>query len=386
MLGHTDWSLHRKGPVDQARHAEKIREAIRQNLPEIIAEESIITSDGNRTVKVPIRTLEEYRFRFDPLSGERVGQGDGDTQIGDVLGRLPGSGQGGGKGQPGDVPGVDYYEAEITVDELAELIFADLGLPDLKPKEAPQTPAEQVKFTDVRRQGAMNNLDKRRTILENIRRNARQGKPVFDRLNREDLRFKAWQQELRPSASAVVIAMRDASGSMGDFKKYITRSLFFWMVRFLRTRYEKVDIVFLAHSTEAREVTEEEFFTKGESGGTRCSSVYQAALDIIAQRYPPNEHNLYPFHFSDGDNLSSDNPKSVELVNKLLELCNLFGYGEIDSQGSGPSYYRTSTLHSLYGREIQHPRFVSTVIREKSEVYKALRAFFGPQMGEGGVA
>ena len=370
MLSHTDWSLHRKGPVDQARHAEKIREAIKDNLADIIAEESIITSDGNRIVKVPIRTLEEYRFRFDPYSGERIGQGDGDTQVGDVVGRLPGNGKDGGK--PGDVPGVDYYEVEVSVDELAELIFEDLGLPNLRPAGEAEVPAEQVKFTEVRRQGAMNNLDKRRTILENIRRNARQGKPFFGGLNRDDLRFKVWAQDTRRTTSAVVIAMRDASGSMGDFKKYITRSLFFWMVRFLRTRYQDVEIVFIIHHSEAREVAEEEFFTLGESGGTRVSSAYQLAWEVVQERYDPARWNIYPFHFSDGDNWSeADNQRCVELVHNLLSVSNLFGYGEI-REGS-----YTSSLMSAFG-QIQDPRFVIVTIAEKGDVYPALQKWFAP--------
>lgn len=233
-LSRHDWSLSRKGPQDQARHSEKIKEAIKENLPEIIAEESIITSDGKKLVKVPIRSLEEYRFRFDPYQGEKVGQGNGDSQVGDVLGHGPGHSKDGqaGKGkQAGDGPGNDYFEAEVTVDDLAELIFEDLGLPDLRPKATQEIPAETVKFTEVRKHGPMSNLDKRRTIMENLKRNARHGLPEFGNLNNDDLRFKVWEQEFRPTSSAVVIAMRDASGSMGEFKKYITRSLFFWMSR-----------------------------------------------------------------------------------------------------------------------------------------------------------
>ncbi|HLN62289.1 MAG TPA: DUF444 family protein [Symbiobacteriaceae bacterium] len=201
----------------------------KSGLPEIIAEESIITSDGKRLVKVPIRSLEEYRFRFDPYQGEKVGQGDGDSQVGDVIGKGPGQ-QGAGQGKKaGDQAGSDYYEAELTVDDLAELIFEDLGLPDLRPKASQEIPTEDVKFTEVRKKGPMSNLDKRRTIMENLKRNARQGLPAFGNITNDDLRFKVWEQETRPTSAAVVLAMRDASGSMGEFKKYITRSLFFWM-------------------------------------------------------------------------------------------------------------------------------------------------------------
>src|SRR6476661_1709496 len=135
-LSQQDWSLHRKGPADQARHNGKVKEAIRDNLADIISEQSIITSDGKKIVKVPIRSLEEYKFRFgEPPQGGQVGQGEGGSQVGDVIGRTGKPGQGNGPGA-GEQPGIDYYEAELTVDDLAGLVFADLSLPHLEPKRA----------------------------------------------------------------------------------------------------------------------------------------------------------------------------------------------------------------------------------------------------------
>jgi len=166
--------------------------------------------------------------------------------------------------------------------------------------------------------------------------------------------------------------MMDTSGSMGPFEKYIARSFFFWMVRFLRTRYQNVQIVFLAHHAEARETTEEEFFTKGASGGTRCSSVYKLALEIIEKRYSPLDYNIYAFHFSDGDNLSSDNDLCIKLVNELLNVCNLVGYGEIEG-----AYHYTSTLRSSY-KKTDNPRFTVVTIKDKSGVYPALKKLFTP--------
>jgi uncharacterized sporulation protein YeaH/YhbH (DUF444 family) len=156
---------------------------------------------------------------------------------------------------------------------------------------------------------------------------------------------------------------------MGSFEKYIARSFFFWMTRFLRTKYENVEIVFIAHHTEAHEVTEDDFFTRGESGGTICSSAYGRAIEIIDQRYPVDEYNLYPFHFSDGDNLSSDNERCLKLIDQLMERSNMFGYGEVNQ------YNRSSTLMSAY-RQINNKKFHYCVIREKGEVYKALKTFF----------
>ncbi|WP_347490823.1 sporulation protein YhbH [Desulfoscipio sp. XC116] len=367
-----DWSLHRKGEIDRERHREKVREAIKKNLADVVSEESIILSDGRKVVKVPIRSLEEYHFRFDSGKRKHGGQGQGDTKEGDVLGsdqRQAGPGKGKGAGEE---PGVDYYEAEITIDELAQLIFEDLGLPNLQPKKKHELASEAFEFKDIRKKGISSNIDRKRTILEALKRNARQGRPDSKKITKEDLRFKTWDITYKYESNAVVLAMMDTSGSMGPYEKYIARSFFFWMVRFLRTKYQNVQIVFLAHHVEARETTEEEFFTKGASGGTRCSSVYKLALEIIESRYSPDDYNIYAFHFSDGDNLTSDNEKCVSYVKELLQLCNLVGYGEIE----GP-YYHTSTLRTAL-KKIVDLKFTSVGIKGKSDVYPALKTFFNP--------
>lgn len=136
-----------------------------------------------------------------------------------------------------------------------------------------------------------------------------EGRPGINPIYRDDLRFKTWNEEIRHESKAIIIAMLDTSGSMGKWEKYMARSFFFWMTRFLRTKYESVEIEFIAHHTEAKVVDEEHFFTKGESGGTICSSAYELCLQRIEDHYDPKVYNIYPFHFSDGDNLTSDNKK-----------------------------------------------------------------------------
>ena len=121
---------------------------------------------------------------------------------------------------------------------------------------------------------------------------------------------------------------------------------------------------------EAQEVDEETFFHLGESGGTKVSSAYKLGLDIIRERYDPNRWNIYPFHFSDGDNWSdSDNKLCVELVHQLLDVSNLFGYGEIRDGGY------TSSLMSAF-TDLKDPRFVIVSIAEKRDVYPALQKWF----------
>src|SRR5581483_12003413 len=308
-VNRNDWSLQRKGLIDQERHKERVKEAIKKNLGSIVSNESIILSDGKRTVKVPIRSLDEYKFRYDYRKKKHVGQGDGKTQVGDVIGRESDGQQGPGKGPgAGDKAGNDYYEADVEIDEIAKLVFEDLHLPYLEEKAKRAIPSKTTRFTEIRRSGILSNLDKRQTILENIKRQAREGGEArFGNVKKEDLRFKTWEETVQYESNAVVMAMMDVSGSMGEFKKYIARSFYFWMVRFLRTKYDNVDIVFISHHTEAKEVSEEQFFTQGESGGTVVSSAYKLALDIIKERYNPRDWNIYPFHFSDGDNYYSDN-------------------------------------------------------------------------------
>ncbi|QHT60088.1 sporulation protein YhbH [Paenibacillus lycopersici] len=365
-----DWSLHRKGHQDQARHQQKVREAIKQNLPDLVSEENIIMSDGKHVIKVPIRSLDEFRFVYNFNKNKHVGQGDGDSQVGDVLGVDPQAAQKGSKGEnAGDQPGDDIVEAEISLAELETMLFEELELPFLKQKDRDQIETREIRFNDIRKKGIMSNIDKKRTILENLKRNATSGAPGIHGISPDDLRYKTWEEIVKPQSNAVIIAMMDTSGSMGSFEKYVARSFFFWMTRFLRHQYEHVEIVFIAHHTEAKEVTEEEFFTRGESGGTICSSAYIKAIEIIDNRYPPSMYNIYPFHFSDGDNLTSDNERCVKLIGELLKRANLFGYGEVNQ------YNRSSTLMSAF-KHIALPNFMHYVIKEKSEVYNALKSFF----------
>lgn len=407
VLSQEDWSLHRKGELDQQRHARKIKEAIKHQLTDLVSEESIITSQGDRIVKVPIRGMDEPKFRYNYSDKPQVGQGKGGTQIGDVIGKAAPGGQQPGKGregQPGDQPGVDYYEADVTVDELADLIFEDLQLPRLKPKSAADMSVDDIRFNDIRRKGMMGNIDKRRTLMESIKRRALSGNggsggaalagesvsgwdassadygasawsaaPAYagaGLIRNEDMRFKTWEDIRKPQTAAVVLAMMDTSGSMGPFEKYISRSFFFWMVRFLRTKYEQVQVRFLAHDTEAKQVEEEAFFTKGESGGTKCSSVYELALGLLDREFPTQLYNAYAFHFSDGDNLDSDNATTAGLVRQLLDRVNMLGYGEIRRYGQGGRLWEAMN-------QIQHEAFTRAVLREKGDVYPTLKGFFG---------
>jgi uncharacterized protein len=371
-----DWSLHRKGHQDQERHREKVKRAIKENLADLVSDESIVMSDGRQIVKIPIRSLDEYRFRYNFNKSRQTGSGDGDSQVGDLVAQGKPEGQKGkGDQGAGDSPGVDYFEADVALEDIQSLLFAELELPNLAPKSSERVTTTDIDFRDVRKKGLMGNIDKKRTLLEAIRRNQLNdtGKT---RITPDDLRFKTWEDVVKPDSNAVVLALMDTSGSMGLFEKYCARTFFFWMSRFLRTKYDNVQIRYIAHHTEAHEVSEDHFFNKGESGGTICSSVYEYALRMIEREYPPDQFNLYPIHFSDGDNLTSDNDKCIKLVSSLSDMSQMFGYAEVNQ------YSRSSTLMSAYSK-ISAKTFRKVLIREKSDVYNALKSFFSP--GDSGV-
>jgi len=369
IIAEADWSLHHKGYQDQRRHMDKVKEAIKENLPDIVSEESIVTSDGKNIIKIPIKSLDEYKIRYNHEQKQHVGQGDGDSQVGDIIARDASADAGGAGEEAGDQPGDDIYEVDVTIHDLEEALFEELALPNLEEKEESKVTITDIEFNDVRKKGLQGNIDKKRTILSALKRNARDGNTSIAPISDDDLRFKTWNDVIKYESNAVILAMMDTSGSMGEFEKQLSRSFFFWMTRFLRTKYDQVEIVFIAHHTRAKVVTEEEFFHKGESGGTICSSAYEKALELIEETYHPHLYNIYPFHFSDGDNLSSDNKNCLQLVQELMQVSAIFGYGEVNA------YRRYSTLMSVY-RRIDEPKFKHYILRKKQDVYHALRYFF----------
>src|SRR5579859_8081595 len=155
---------------DRLRHRQKVRELIRDNISDIIAEESIIGKNKDRIIKVPLRGIKEYRFIYgDNAPG--VGEGDGEARPGQVVGKTGKEGQGQGDGKAGDRPGIDYYETDVTLDELIEIMFEDLELPNLERRALRQIPSDRsFKRKGYRHVGIRVRLDKRRTARQRVMR------------------------------------------------------------------------------------------------------------------------------------------------------------------------------------------------------------------------
>lgn len=379
---------------DKQRHREKVREAIKERITDIIAEQSIIGKDKDRIIKVPVRGIKEYRFIYGDNKGG-AGQGDGETKPGQVVGKkgkgLDKKGKGDEKG--GDQPGEDYYETDVTLEELINIMFEDLELPNLERRGIRLIYSERKnKRKGYRKVGIQVRLDKKKTAKNRIRRKnaARRalreiGATVLEDMDSEekrfpfhedDLKYKHMDKNPKPESNAVVVCIMDTSGSMDTMKKYLARSFFFFLYQFILSKYRNVEIVFVAHQTEAKEVTEDEFFHKGESGGTFISSGYKKALEVIAARYDPSLWNIYAFHCSDGDNFESDNPEAIRTAKELTEICNLFGYGEIKPSGS--RYYESSMI-KLFKEKIKSPHFQTVLITSKDEVYPKFKEFMSKE-------
>src|SRR5579863_1343031 len=366
---------------DRLRHRQKVRESIRENIADIIAEESIIGKDKDRVIKVPLRGIKEYRFVYgDNAPG--ASQGDGETRPGQVVGKVGKDGPGQGDERAGDRPGVDYYETDVTLEELIEIMFEDLELPDMERRALREIEAERTsKRKGYRKVGIRVRLDKRRTAKQRIMRKlashhddrVESGEKARDRFpfHDDDLKYRHVEADMKKESNAVVMCVMDTSGSMDTMKKYLARSFFFLLYQFITTRYRNVEIVFIGHHTEANEVTEEEFFHKGESGGTFISSGYLKALEIIQERYHPSLWNIYAFLCSDGDNFDSDNPAALRAAKELAEVCNLFGYGEIKPLGS--RYYESSMLNVF--RRLDAPNFQAVLIERKEDIWPSFKAF-----------
>ena len=431
MVARPDYGSSPRGRADAARHRAKVKEAIRRNLPDIISDEAIITRKENRLVKVPIRGLKSYHFIHGPTGNASGGFGSGEGEKGKLLGRRPKPGRG-QPGKAGDEPGIDYLETEIELEELVQMMLDDLGLPNLKQKEARETLFKAGwKIDSVEKAGVWSRIDKKRTVKEAILRTEvlvaqlmrESGRTeaecrgaligaggIMDRarallagglektaaagvpeafLESADLRFRTVMEETESQSNAVVMAMMDVSGSMGTMKKYLARSFFFWMLSFLRSLYRRVEIRFIAHTTEAKLVDEQEFFHKGESGGTRCASAYALDAELIDSTYPTGSWNVYPFHFSDGEDW--DAAETVRAAKGLLEKgVATLGYGEIQEEyGSsvlmkafreelGLADGKTERLSYFEGGWAGSP-FIGVLLRAKEDLYPALRAILKPE-------
>lgn len=371
-----------RSQFDRKRHRELVEDAIKRNLGDIIADESIIGQSKNKKIKIPIRGIKEYQFIYGKNNGGTA-SGSGEEERGQVIGRIN-SQQEQGMGQAGSEAGEEIYETEITMDEIINYMFEEAKLPDLERKKFAVQECEYVfKRSGYQRKGIPPRLAKKRTLIEKLKR--QQGlirekrdsedlgtekyqAPERIPFREDDLRYFRVKADIRRHSNAVVFCIMDVSGSMDQSKKYLARTFYFLLYQFLRWKYDQVDVVFIAHTTEAKEVNERDFFHHGESGGTMISSGYVKALEIIEQRYNPAVWNIYAFHCTDGDNWTEDNAKTIEKAKELVSVSNLFGYVEILA-----NYSYGITIRRELETKIKEKNFIIGTMGKKEDIWPALK-------------
>ncbi|MBZ0120009.1 MAG: DUF444 family protein [Sandaracinaceae bacterium] len=361
---------------DHSRFKQIVRGRIRKNLRQYISQGELIGKQGKDRVSIPIPHIDIPRFRYGDKQQGGVGQGDGDE--GDPLGGEQGQGPGQGKGEAGKEAGEHALEVDVTLDELADILGEELELPNIENRGKSKIVDQKDRYVGIRRVGPNSLRHFKRTYRQALRRQIVMG--TYDPKNpiviptRDDLRYRSWKTETEPVANAVILYMMDVSGSMGDEQKEIVRIESFWIDAWLRKQYKGIETRFVIHDAVAREVDRDTFFRTRESGGTMISSAYKLAAQIIEKDYPPSEWNIYPFHFSDGDNWSVDDTLlCIELLKKvLLPASNVFSYGQVESPYGSGQFIKDLREH-LKGDE----RLITSEIRDRDAIVGSIKDFLG---------
>lgn len=374
--GESRWyDLFSRGARDWLRHSDKVKEAVRRKLPELLSQVDVLGPKGASTVRVPVRFLEHYRFRLRDTDNPRgVGQGKG--KPGDTL-VAPPQEQDGEKGVGGNEPGGYEFVLELKTDDIVDWLWEELELPHLKRKEGR---VREYDFTREgwNRRGVRSRLDRRRSVKEAIkRRSAQKGEsPAF---TDEDLRYRQLVMRKRPTTEAVVFFAMDVSSSMAEEERRLAKTFFFWVVQGLRRQYTHIEPVFIAHTVEAWEFTEDEFFQVRGSGGTVASTAFTKALDVIEERFDPNRYNIYLFYASDGANFSHDSDAAQSALKSLIELASFTGYVETSSDPGSP---QSSEMGRIFSHFEDKAEVRAYSLHDADSVWRAIRRFFTDQTEE----
>jgi uncharacterized sporulation protein YeaH/YhbH (DUF444 family) len=389
------------------RYQEQIRDAVR----EAVTERSIRDIAQPQSIRIPKKDIHEPVFGYGP-GGVRdmVHPGNADYQRGDRIARPP-QGHARGSNASDATDGEDDFVFTLSREEFMQVFFDDLALPHLLRNPVGESPEYESRRAGYSRDGTPNNLDivrsmrgalsrrlamggaarrelaDKRTALAALEARDSSDAAALGRLRQEiraleqrikhiafldplDLRFRTRVNTPRPNTRAVMFCLMDVSGSMDEERKGLAKQFFILLYLFLTRHYEKIDIVFIRHHSQAQEVDEAAFFHSTESGGTVVSSALELMRTIISQRYPPGDWNIYAAQASDGDNFNNDSARCSQLLaTALLPLCRFYAYVQVadDEQNLWEEYARLAS---------QHRNFALRKITTPQDIYPALRELF----------
>ncbi|WP_064605270.1 YeaH/YhbH family protein [Photobacterium sp. J15] len=409
-----------KSTVNRQRFLRRHKQQIKESIADAVNKRSITDVESGEDIAIPSRDIREPSFH-QGRGGQRevVHPGNDQFSPGDRIERPQGgAGQGGaGEGQASpDGEGQDDFVFQISKDEYLDLLFEDLELPNLEKNQLNKIVEWKTFRSGYKSSGVpaniaivkslQNSLARRTAMTAAKRRQLHELEQALDNLmNTEpaqpleeervkqeiktlrekissvpfidtfDLRYKNYERRPQPTSQAVMFCLMDVSGSMDQATKDMAKRFYILLYLFLNRTYKNVDVVFIRHHTQAKEVDEHEFFYSQETGGTIVSSALRMMDDIIKKRYSPAEWNIYAAQASDGDNWADDSPGCRELLDKqLLPVCRYYSYIEI-----------TRRAHQTLWREYEallggHGNFAMQNIRSVEDIFPVFRELFKKQV------
>ena len=409
-----------KSLSNRQRFIRRAKKELTEAVRKATGERKLSDLGDEERVWIKADRLKEPQIRHSPEHGERdyVLPGNKQYEEGDRIKRP--QPQGGGKRgseAADDGDGEDAFQFALSQDEFLDIFFDDLELPDLLRKQMKSSDS----FTYVRAghaiSGSITNLNLKRTMQNSLSRRialrrpsrediadaeaeiealadaetaediARHGQlltklaeqqrrslriPFIDPV---DVRYSRFEQVPQPVTSAVMFCLMDVSGSMTEHMKDLAKRFYKLLYLFLGRRYKNVEIVFIRHTHQAREVDEETFFMSKETGGTVVSTAFDEMLRVVAARFPRDQWNIYAAQASDGDNTAVDNGKvSLLLKQKILPICQYFAYLEVrdqDGREMTTDLWRTYDVLVKAGQPIAMRK-----VSERSQIFPVFHDLF----------
>ncbi|GGD63367.1 YeaH/YhbH family protein [Lacimicrobium alkaliphilum] len=407
-----------KSTVNRQRFIRRYKQQIKKAVSDAISKRSVTDVETGESVNIPTRDIREPIFHTGK-GGERdmVHPGNDQFSQGDRIQRpLGGQSGGSGEGEASDSgEGEDDFVFQISKDEYLDLLFEDLALPNLKKTQLDKLVEYKTYRSGFKTDGVPSNLDiirslrgsmarrialtggKRRQLraleeeLEALKKDKHDHQLDITRLEAEiaelkariakvpfldaiDLRFRNFEKRPLPTSKAVMFCLMDVSGSMDQATKDMAKRFYILLYLFLTRTYKNVEVVYIRHHTQAKEVDEHEFFYSQETGGTIVSSALKLMDEIIQARYPGNEWNIYAAQASDGDNWADDSPQCTELlVNKLLPVVRYYAYIEITQRQHQSLWRQYENLTGVF------ENFAIKHIRDVEDIYPVFRELFKKQ-------
>ena len=402
-----------KSAVNRQRFLQRFRGQIRKAVTEAMTKRSVTDIDRGENVQIPAKDISEPVFRHGRGGRREVVQpGNKEFVTGDRVPRPEESGGGGGSQASDSGEGMDDFVFELSRDEFLEFIFEDLELPNLVKRQLAREAAFKSQRAGFTADGSPSNLHVVRSMREALARRTAMRAPSRDRkqeLEREleallasgsgdserikalreeieglerkiaavpfidtfDLRYRNRVQVPKPSTQAVMFCLMDVSGSMDEIKKSLAKRFFLLLYLFLTRNYERTDVVFIRHHTVAMEVDEQDFFYSRETGGTVVSSALELMKDVIRDRYPSRDWNIYGAQASDGDNWPEDSSNCHRLLMEDIMPCvQFYSYIEINN-------HEPHSLWMEYEKVAEYwPNFAMQPIYGAGDIFPVFRELF----------